>query len=86
MQKSRVQQQDVRLERIGTGRFRDDLAQQTADRFQQHEAIAIARCRAVLLQGFRNRGKTPRRDVPEGQSERGRPHCLGKKSSNARTN
>jgi len=75
MQKCRVQQQDVRLERIGTGCFGTIYAQQTADRLQQREAITIG-APTVLLQRFRDRGNRAR-DVAEGQSGTVSASCFG---------
>src|SRR5467141_1996517 len=80
-----MQQQHVRLERVGARVFRYDLAEQPPDGLEQHKAIAVRGPRAVLLQRFGDRRKS-RLDFAERERESRRAHALGRKSSSARTN
>src|SRR6267378_3753427 len=80
-----MQQQHVRLERVGARVFRYDLAEQPPDGLEQHKAIAVRGPHAVLLQRFGDRRKS-RLDFAEGQRERRWSHAFGRKSSSARTN
>jgi hypothetical protein len=60
-----MQQQYMCLERVRTGLFRHDLAEQPPDGLEQHEAIPVRSDRAALLQRLGDRGKA-RRDFREG--------------------
>ncbi|PYP96905.1 MAG: hypothetical protein DMD38_07140 [Gemmatimonadetes bacterium] len=60
-----MQQQHVRFERVRPG-VPHDLAEQPADRLEQHEPIAVGGRRAFLLERLGNGGKPGRRDRAEG--------------------
>src|SRR5205807_152411 len=75
----------MRLERVRASLFRHDLAEQAADRLEQHKMVAVNGGDSVLLQRVCDGGK-PRLDFTESQCERRRSHAVGRKSSSVRTN
>ena len=81
-----VQHQHVCLERVGSCSLRRDLAQQTADRLEQHEAIAIGRREGIALKYLGNRRKPIAGEVGERELEGCTSHCFGRNPSSARTN
>ena len=54
------------FERVGPRALGRQLAQQPADRLEQHKPVPVRGRRAVLVQGLGDSGKPGRCDFPEG--------------------
>ena len=65
-----MEQQQVRLERLGAGRIRYDVPEQPRDRLEQHELVAVRRRRSRLPQRVADGWEPLSRDFAEDQAER----------------